>query len=276
MHKKLQLPFTAILITFLTSCSTTELTKYDSQNPCFTTIEGIFKSSIPKWNGETPILVMNRVGSDPERLSGKVVEIRENGVLFDEDRRSAIHNPEPAFYAKDEIHSFVDENGKLVFGENLHYDHTVKQLKLIFNSKLKDSIDPYSFKAKQDEIFSYCITPGSYEIDKILVQRGKGYQDISKKNIGLEFTVENSKSNYLGTLYLDYQDSLISATSFNIPLKMHSRPEGTSYAVMFGLVGATTYMLSNKGIIDTLNVKILHDDNFTPHSVNEIRNSYLK
>jgi len=104
------------------------------------------------------------------------------------------------------------------------------------------------------------------------------YQDVSQKNIGLNFDVKVSKINYLGTLYLDYHDSLTTVEPIKIPLKMHNRPKGMAYSVLFGMVGASTFLLSNNGVIDTLNVKIRHDETFTPISETDkqVHNSYLQ
>lgn len=92
----------------------------------------------------------------------------------------------------------------------------------------------------------------------------------------LEFDITSSASNYLGTLYLDHQDSLKDAQPIHIPLKMHTRPKSATYTAMFGLIGATTFMISNKGVIDTLNMKIVHGADYMPHSTNHVRHVTIK
>lgn len=276
MRNTLPILFLILSLCYLTSCSTTELTKYSSSNPCFTTLEGKFKSSIPKWRGETPNLLIKGQGSSVEKISGKVIEVKEDGVLFDQKRQSPTYDPEPKFYPKDEIYSFIDSNGELIFGENPRKKHDIEKVKFIFNTSSNDDTKPVSFKAKKDQVFSYCITPGTYTLDRIFVDRGKLYVDKSAKNIELQVDVKSSATNYLGTLYIDYTDSLQIQPSFHIPLKMHNRPKGMVYGVAFGLVGAATYSAKNSGVIDSLDLQVSHDSEYDPVSVKQVHYISIK
>ncbi|GAB5408986.1 MAG: hypothetical protein BalsKO_13510 [Balneolaceae bacterium] len=153
------------------------------------------------------LLAFRSIGREISFLEGKIIEITDTGVLFDENRRSLTSNPKPSFYNSKNISSLVSGEKGLLIGEYPNVDFFTKRLAVIFSSKFNPTVKK-SLELKPNHDFSYCIRPGEYNIDRIVWVRNNDDKDRNSEPLELSFTIEKNKINYLGNIYMNSDSTL--------------------------------------------------------------------
>jgi len=106
-----------LLTGFVAACSPVNtLSDFDPAGVCPATIEGNVIETT-KWMGDAPLLVTRSVGRNFDYRTGVIEEITNEGVIFNEDRRSVANNPGPKEFKKSQIVSLINEDGEIIMGE---------------------------------------------------------------------------------------------------------------------------------------------------------------
>lgn len=264
LRKTILLLFITIII--FSGCSQyNKLKRTEKVDNCTSTLEGNVIET-DKWLGDTPLLVTRTVGRNFEYKKGKILEITDDGVLFDENRRSIAYNPEPRLYSNDEIHSLVDETGTIVQGvypdsnlETRHFQFTIQ--------KLASDKKPDMFRIYPDEPFSYCIEPGEYRFVSLIWQRNDGNSDISSPWFMQSNTmiINVNRTNYLGDIYVNNSQKKEFALMYEYPLEELERPNknfyvGFQHGWIIGVAGAVlTEAMRERGVIGILELQIIEN-----------------
>lgn len=256
---------------FFLSCGPKELAKIDSGSPCPAIIEGYFHYE-GNWFGEKPLLTTRGVGRNKEFRTGKIIEITDEGVVFDQDRVSPVYNPEPRLFLNREIHSLVDNNGEIIIGEFPNRQIRTEYLDLVIRRDVPDA-DLEIVRLRPNELFGYCITPDTYTLVNINWKRVNGDIDGTAFSPVGRFEVRDNEVNYLGWLSLG-GSPLENSNTLSLPLRIVHRAQGSALASQFGLVGALLYEagVSAEGVIGVLDLHLYHSEDFKPQGEMEITN----
>jgi len=232
-----------LILSTMISCNSVEpLRSYNASDPCSTTIEGkltsgyeedklpkekikrsiVEKKFIENWSSEKPSLVILRVGKQPLKLSGEVLSVKEDGVLFDESKTSIAHDPDPKFYPEEDIYLFINEKGEKVIEPKIEQDWIdFGNVQFVMENTQNVKSSSVKFQAEVGKSFSYCIPPGSYMVKKIkpsyksddFLKETQKYN--SKDTLNWHIDIKASHSNYFGDFYIDHS-KIDSAKSFDI------------------------------------------------------------
>jgi len=264
-----------LALVLLAGCSTVEnLREYETgTNTCHSTIEGELVES-DKWIGDAPLLVERTVGRNFEYRKGTILELTDEGVLYDEDRRSMANNPDPEFYKFDDIYSLIDSTKTLISGtypdSRLRTDYFEFYLQKIgAEEKLK------KFRLKPGQSFQYCIDPGEYSLSSVVWMRQDGNSDISSPfyTTGHTFTINEGMANYLGGIYVNHSEQQELANHYTFYMEELERPNRDFYiytdgveGLILGIAGTIfTELMKERGIVSVLDVQIV--DNLAYESV---------
>ncbi len=72
-------------------------------------------NDIEKWKGKKPALILKE--NKTKVITGKIIKVDENGVIFDPKKESLFYNPPQKFYSFDEIETLVGNNGKYIINQ---------------------------------------------------------------------------------------------------------------------------------------------------------------
>src|SRR6056297_500856 len=258
-----------LALVLLAGCSTVEnLREYETgTNTCHSTIEGELVES-DKWIGDAPLLVERTVGRNFEYRKGKIVDITDNGVLYDEDRRSMANNPAPEFYEFDDIYSLIDSTKTLISGtypdSRLRTDYFEFYLQKIGSEeKLK------KFRLEPGRSFQFCIDPGEYSLSSVVWMRQDGNSDVSSPfyTPGHTFTIEAGMANYLGGIYVNHSEKQELANHYEFYMEELERPNRDFYiytdgveGLILGIAGTIfTELMRERGIVSVLDLQIVDD-----------------
>jgi len=204
---------------------------------CTSSLEGYLHSS-PVWAGNPSVLIIRRM-RDPEVLDGVIMEKREDGILFDQDRISRFVDPEPKLYPYKNIIAAVDEKLRVIHGD-LPKDYTRTWG---MDLELEDGASkPLHIKLKPNEYFGYCVPPGLYYVGSVRFSTSDGDRDRSVGPPRLKIRIQENRSNYIGDVYL-HGDLPDSSRLIAIPYRAESRAGLAS----MGLVGAVMTILQPGG-----------------------------
>lgn len=236
----------------------------DGGEACPATIEGTLTET-PKWIGDVPLLVTKGVGRNFEYRTGEILELTEEELLFDEDRRSVANNPAPRHYPVRQIYSLIDENGSIVAGEFPDEDYGTKHYILSIQEVGSDG-KPEGIIMEPDKKFSFCAKPGEYQLTSVLWKRNNGDTDVVADYIDFStvFTVQDQTANYIGSIYANFDEDIEQAKRHGYPMKVHSRPQNTAGMIIgFGLTGAVIDEISReKGIVSFINFQVYENPDF--------------
>ncbi|MGH7495914.1 MAG: hypothetical protein ACREOO_26460 [bacterium] len=238
----------------LTACAGTRELVTTKENPaCDTTIEGNYYNE-EFWTGKIPALVTKKNG-ELIVWEGAIVSIDDKGIRFDPRRESPFYDPPEKLYTFDEIVCAVDERRKTVYGTVPEKNRKVWLLELQVASASQPDARSFKICLVPNEKFSYCLAPDEYVLKKIQFKMGADFIDEAVNFPKLSFRVAAGMANYLGDLYLDY-DQPDQPGVFVLPFRIKSRPNQFG-AMQFGLIGALLYQASlpYKTGIHTLRVK---------------------
>jgi hypothetical protein len=264
---KLLIPILFFGISLLISgCSTYNFfqTYEDSGESCKTTIEGEVTET-RKWVGDAPLLVTRGVGRNFVYRQGEILEHDEEGVLFNENRRSLANNPDPKFYSNDRIFSLIGEDGNILAGEYPDEEYGTSHF-LFLIQEIDSEGKIGGIVLEPGEPFSYCADPGEYQLQSIIWERNNGDSDITADNVEFSnsFIIEKNTANYLGNLYVNHIEDRVEAERIVYPMKELSRPDrSTGLVVGFGLTGALfNEIAKDRGIVSMLEFQIVNNEEY--------------
>lgn len=248
---------------FFLSCGPKELAKINNGETCQATIEGFFYYE-DYWYGDKPLLTTMGVGRQKEFLKGKILEITDEGVVFDQDRVSPVYKPEPRLFLNREIYSLIDENGEIIIGEFPNSKIQTEYLDLIIRRDATNA-ELQKLRLKPNKPFGYCITPDSYTVESIIWKRKSGDIDRTAVEPVGKFMVNNNEVNYLGTISIG-RIPVKNVDTLSLPIKIIHRAAQAGVANQFGLVGALVYQssITAKGVIGMLDLHLYHSEDFEP------------
>lgn len=217
------------------------------------------------WVGDAPLLITKRVGRNFDYRRGEIIEYNEKGVLFNEDRRSLVNTPEQEYYSENEIYSLIGDDGSILIGE--YPDQEYETRYFIFFLKETGTEEFISgIKLEPGKAFSYCVDPGEYKLESIIWERKNGDEDKSSDmlNLSSPFTVKSDSANYLGSIFVNYNDDIPKAEKFVYRMKEHKRPDRSiGLGIGFGLSGVLINEIAkNKGIVSTLKFQVVNNEDF--------------
>ncbi len=110
----------------LSSCaSTKKAATLDKRPDCSCSLEGYFETKAV-WSDKAPALI-NKIN---ETFYGEIIEINDEGVLFDKTKSSPFYDPEPYLIPYNEIKSLIDENRNVIYGEIPKQSSTMLSMEL--------------------------------------------------------------------------------------------------------------------------------------------------
>jgi len=225
-------------------------------NPkCTSSVEGYYHAPF-EVKVEKSTLVLKK---EPRAiLYGKIVEFNDQGVLFDQPKQGPFYDPEPIFYKSDDILTLIDDNQKILFGEQIPSLVTTTKL-LLYVKKVNDAnAKTINLSLKPNQAFGFCLNPGLYKIEKLIFKYyPTNNLDRGVKFPPLYFQVDENTSNYIGDIFLNPTDSI--GAMFNVPYKILDRPEvSVSVGIAGGAVGGLLLAVANElvGIIGTHRLSI--------------------
>ena len=239
---------------------------------CLTSVEGSFQSKVA-WTKEAPALVL-KDGGQFTVIYGDLMEIKNDGVVFD-PRREGLYNAPAKLYPSQDIICAVNKNREVVYGKiPKDYSTGFWNLDIYFVSANQTEMKPFRLSMKTNERFSYCLDPGKYVIKKIIFATSKQYVDETANIPLITFEVAKGHANYLGDLYLDFEMPG-KPNVCALPFKAKDRP-GAHSAAMFGLVGALLYAASNDNKEGIHTLMIMLNDKFVSVTKSPVKISPLQ
>jgi hypothetical protein len=193
---------------------------------------------------------------------GKVLSMDSTGILFDEDREFSWSDPEPKFYAYDEISCLVDSAQRVTYGAPPTALRAAWDVDMTFRHADDTTAMPIRFTFEIGERFSFCVPPGRYELSAIHMLR---YDKVAWGMFlpELTFTVEKGFVNYIGELRMD-NDSSGSPGSCLFVCKVEDLNKG-GWGSIFGLAGALVdVMTRDYGVKDGHLLRIVEDPAYQP------------
>jgi hypothetical protein len=228
-----------VFLFILTSCGP-EVKILTPNSKCQTTVEGFYHVRVyMKWSEEAPTLFWKSKGQ-LHGVSGKILEINDEGVLFDPRREGPFYDPKPKFFPKDQIVTLIDSARHVILGEIPEkYTDGWQMVLWVKNVSLKNT-EVIPLKLLPNSPFGFCMVPGLYHIERIQFKNKVGIIDEGLEIPNLFFKVERNKANYIGDLYLDpkeFDQSVIGISYKNV----YSPKEAFWAGAIGGLWGSALY-----------------------------------
>lgn len=252
-----------ILFLFLLNCSHSKLVTYEKNPTCQSTVEGVYHAG-ESFKGRVPVIIMQD-GVDTQLHNGTILKITADSILFDVEKEGPFYDPPAKMYPLSEIITVVDSNGTVVYG------HIPKKYAKRYNTELyivrQDDPDQKVRKMMlyADQPFSYCLSPGIYQIEQILFYDPVGNIDRAADSLDFEFVIDPKTANYIGDFYLDIPGK--EGKSFNLPYVIQQRPNSAAVAgALGGAIGGVLVAASNaaKGVIGTHALRVANRADFMP------------
>lgn len=224
-----------ISLSFLiAACSATKTATKTSDDPrCTTAVEGNFKCRV-LYVGTAPAFFVKTSEEHTKNLRGKIIEITDEGILFEAARVGVFGSPETRLFRYKDIVFAIDSSRKALYGTPPLKESLVWDMDLVVRRTDDTTANPLRLELKAGEKFSFCVPPGDYALYEIYFNHGPDI-DIGVKLPLLTFRVQPGKANYIGDLLLD-MDSTDAPGSCIIPYKVY-KSQTAAMGVMFGLVG---------------------------------------
>lgn len=257
----------ALWITVI-GCSTQELTKYEDDNSCSTTLEGNYYKETTS-NCDHPAVFL-KMELAPKLLRGKLMRIDSSGVLFDPDN-VGFYDEDPTLYSYDTLYGVINEEGKLIHGKIPKF-YAVNQ-RLVLEIEKSKTRQLSQLNLYPNEPFAYCIEPGEYEIEIIKFIDEDEIEHIGYDFPALTFQIDSGKSNYLGNVFVDYK-TRNDENVIIIPCTNYDKQSSAAAGMFGGLIGSIVYSVANSAENEGLHhvIDIVYDRNFLPESNKDVNN----
>ncbi len=230
----------------LTGCVSFELTKYEDEKNCQTTIEGnYFRKS--QMASNLSIIYVKTDDEYSNQVRGRLISYDSTGIIFD-PMDYKLYSEDEAFYPIDTLTGVIDSTSQLLYGSIPSY-FSKKHNAFIFNYKLHLGITnrtTYEYDELHllpNEPFAYCIKPGEYEITDIKFVKDENYIDIGADFPKIYLQIDSGKANYLGDLYADFTEDL-NKDVMKIYCSNYNSDAAFATGFMFGIIGAAVYTAS--------------------------------
>lgn len=253
----------SLLFVLLSGCATTKALTLKDEPQCESSVEG-FLHSEDEWSGPRPALILKK--DRKKVLAGDLIAVDDEGVRFDASKQGPFFDPEEKYYPYSEVELLVGETGEVLHGKISMQDTRAWGMDIVLIPAHDLEAKTIKLSLPPNESFSYCLPPGEYLIKDIFfvdknknIDRGIDYPEFMLR-------VEAGASNYIGDFYLDNAPS-DSQDSFEIPYKIHSRPNEAAMAgVLGGAIGGALHAVSigAKGIVGKHKLVIEAASDFEP------------
>jgi len=214
----------------------------------------------PIWLYSRPIVMVKQIGSQPQKLKGKVISVADSGIIFDPAKDGPFYDQDTTFYKSGAIYSFVNEEGHLIFGKWPNEGRLLGEVEIQVKS-YPNQKHYFAFRTNFRDTFFYPIPPGKYIITRIvLFSRGRDMY-ITTVPINKFFEIKPNCINYLGDLHL-YSAGEAGAIHLDFPMKMKRDVTKQTAFVAGGLsaVGMYTAQKDRSSILDSLDLQIAYHD----------------
>ncbi len=268
--------FILFYLFFHVGCASTKVPTLKQSPNCKTTLEGYFHSNAV-FGMAVPFLMLNKKDY-PELLFGKLKSLEENGVRFDPNRESPFYDPEETFYPFEDVKVLIGRNGEVIYGE---VPDDLKRKWSLSLYIVNDSLpEPETMRLilNENSKFSFCLPSGSYTITDIIF-----FDYDNKTNQAIDFPemkiyVTDKCSNYLGDLYLGYENLNDSNTAL-LPYKFlrNSNANFSSFGLIGGAIsGAADEASKSSEIIGKLKFTVKSDENFIKEGSGPLKVNLLR
>ena len=189
--------FTLFILFF--SCAN-KLAKYKDDSDCNTVIVGKFLNAYPQPRKEPCLILKDK--NDYKKIYGKIIEIRETGMVFDQ-KDDGLYTPGPKFFDYSNIKCAINDSGKVIYGlPSPQYCYTFR---IYMKLRKIDTTDQklINIQFEPNEKFSYCINPGEYTIEEFLFQNNDYSKEYFKKLPQIKFNIQEGFVNDLGLILID-------------------------------------------------------------------------
>ncbi len=238
---KIILVFLLVFTTVFLGCTNYALSVRDNL-ACTTIIKG-FLHSYSEYNSKAPFIIIKEPTQAYRIYYGSIVELKNDGVVFDPSAEGVGYDYEPRFYNfKREVICLVDSIPQILYGTLPDEYNKVWNVNLTINSTTHPGDGDIVIPLEANKPFSFCCAGGTYYISKIEFDDGQGSVDISRTVPEMIFTVKENTENYLGDITSESADS--TTNSIVIPCSIYSRPsDATAGAVGGAIMGAANAII---------------------------------
>jgi hypothetical protein len=224
-----------LLVLLLTGCASS-LSRINNSPQCTTTIEGFLHSGLRAWLGPRPCIIVRDFGKH-DFWFGEILEVRDDGVVFDQNRISALSDPKPEFIRYKDTIAVIDEHGGVLHGKvPKDYSRTFA-LELELSCVSDVDVDPVKLKLEQNEPFGFCIEPGIYQVTNIRFDGENDYEDEAVAFPTLRIDIHDSVSNYIGDIYLNCKDVTGCELMLPVDVKGINRPDDDAGIMIANSIG---------------------------------------
>lgn len=200
---KIFYPIVVLYLCSLTGCLHFAVATKDNPT-CKTVIRGVFRAPIDMMRfdkNERPLIISKKNGVQRIEV-GKIVSMDSNGVYFNRNKVGAGVGGGVRFYPYSEILCLFDSSNTVVYGAISACDIPQWSLQIGIVPTSKPDADPLWMILKNNEEFSFCLTPGEYIV--VSTQFSFGSNLFVNTDIpGLFINARADTSSYLGELIMD-------------------------------------------------------------------------
>jgi hypothetical protein len=254
-------------------------------------VEGFYHCFF-RYRGTYPALLTEQAWK-VKPVTGRIIELREDGVLFEEEQTALVQKTVQKFYTKKQIVALVDSAGRVILGE-LPEEYSTA-MKLIFQFKRADSLagpparpavkstprspspKPPSFAAEllPNKKFGFCLPPGTYEVSRILLVDSELGTSEAVDPPQFSFVVEENHATYIGDIYANFEGlNLGRCYSVEFSREGHYADPARDMAYS-GLLGALVRGGTEAPESGEHNLEIVDDSTFVAASKLEVNRSLL-
>jgi hypothetical protein len=242
---------------------------------CTSSLEGFYYCP-ESWQGEKPAMIVKE-GSEYRLIKGKILSRDENSVEFDPKREGPFYDPEPRHFKFQEIEALIGNDGEIIYGVIPRIYSKSFDLELHLSPANASDKTIVKVKLKPNQRFAYCVKAGEYTVGEIFFIDQKKNTDRAVDFPKLTIKIEDNKSNYIGHLILNPQNTQLK-NPIILPYKIVSRPEqATAAGILGGAIGGALHgmAMASKGIIGEHKLFIGMDKDFQPQGTMPLKSSIL-
>jgi hypothetical protein len=220
----------------------TKLRAVKKGQDCATSIVGFYYPEMI-WSGRFPAL-LKRENNLTYPVYGKIVSIKEAGVIFIPNLIDGEPNSESYLYSKDDLLAVIDSSGHVIYGKLSSKYLKPKDpldVRITVHNEKQPKRFKYQFKMKMNQKFEFCIKPGRYTIVGIQFQSGQNRVEAGTEFPKMIFKVDSNVKNYIGDIYLNSLN--IEGPKVMVPYKNMNPQNAALAGLLGGLVGETIYTI---------------------------------
>jgi hypothetical protein len=263
---------TIITLFFLGGCSSIKEAQTVSDNPNCRSIVEIFYSADTTYTTRPPLLLLKRDEdfSGSRFLYGGIGSISDSGIVLIRSKKSK-------YFPYEKIQCLIDSNNQIAFGKWKRDPEVIWEISLRCRKTNIPNAEPFIIILIPNQVSSYCIESGEYEILNINFIYNGDYQylDVSDSLNNYRFKVNNDAITYIGSLHSEYKWNL-SSDMVLIPTKI-VRYKSQGYYPNLGLLGALAVGLieedrakNRQKLSCSHGLRIRIDSNYAPISSNKL------